>query len=219
VTGIHHGQDASSFALDWDGLRRGRITVLGQLAELGYVKPVEGSGTRNSSGWCPLHGATGEHHPSFSVMVTDDGQDRVHCFAGCDQAELFTYITENLRAGTLPRCEAKLPPGGGGWGRGGGSSSRRISEHAIRSEEDYARWCWQMAEDDFSTEVAFHIYHDEHGEPVTAASRWSDKQFIQHRWERGGWVAGLRKGTGPEVRPLYHSDRIAADPEATVWAV
>lgn len=200
-----NGAAMSTATPNWAKLRQ---SVRERLTELGYVG-------EKGWGWCPMHEQSGEHGPSFSVTTDGDGRDLLYCHAGCDQRELFEYVLRGIREGTLPVCSATEPPStGSGWGRG--SYGRRVSVWSVHSPQDYADWCWYTSRENVPFETELYIYRNEYGENVTAKQRWSDKHFLQLHWsEYAGWRLGLN-GTTP---PLYNSDRIAADPDATVWVV
>lgn len=182
-----------------------------RLKELGYCHAADSG---YEQWWCPLHEQSGEHGPSFSVTVGEDGKDFVYCYGQCDQRELFEFISRGIREDTLPVCQATMPPlVGGGWGKGG--YGNRISQWSVITEEDCFAWYRYTSRDNVPVETDLYIYRDAHGTPVTAKQRWSDKHFTQLRLDGKTWRLGLKGAT----HPLYHSDFIAAKPDETVWAV
>jgi hypothetical protein len=132
------------------------ISIRERLEELGYVNA-------NGSGWCPRHEQSGEHGPSFAVTVGPDGRDLAHCYAGCDQRELFEFILCGIREDSLPVCTATEPPAcGGRWGK---SYGRRVSVWTVHNQETYGAWCWYSSLDDVPHETELYVYRDENGSP------------------------------------------------------
>lgn len=188
---------------------RGRYAQLvAKLRAAGYLEPQEEVGT-DFKVLCPIHESSGRHAPSLHVTRTDDGDVRVWCAGSCSNSEVYSQIMAD--DAVLDRCRAERVAGSGEGGN-------RVSSLEVVSEQMYATWCAQEAQDRVY-ELGIYTYRSRDGHEVVAKVKWSNKDFSWLRKDADGWRRGLK---GKAV-PLYRLDEVLArledDPSTTLWVV
>lgn len=193
---------------------------------LAAIKAHDPKPTRTARGWkcrCPAHD---DSNPSLSVMQTEDGTVLVHCFAGCETAEVCRKLGLRLRD-LFPKNASRAT-------RGGKASKQAApADHAAKAgkarvfpsladaKRELERWLKRPAQNYWvyhaaSGEVARLIFRFPVGPAPVEPGQKPGKTFRPISRVTGGWV--IADPDGP--LPLYRLPQLLAlKPGSRVYVV